>query len=462
MHSAIASMADMDPATGHRSALAAVEILERPGVTPDPDHLACALLDRAFHWLLRGERVASDDIDRGIRLMTGAGATAVARRAQELAERCTFHLGRLPEAIAFDAAEYQRLSERGQVGLLPPLLQSMSVLHLMAGDWDAARREARECMDLVEQGEEAWRERALTARARILAWDGDLEAARSIAAPALARQEAAGDRWEAAIFCALLGFIELSVPDHPAALRYLTRALDHADAMAVVLPTQFRFLGDLVEAAVQAGDLDLADRVLVERLEGPAERLPLPWIEAMAARGRGFLDAARGERDEAIRHFDRAIAIFDDRLPMPFERARTLLARGQVHRRANHRRAARDDVSAALAVFQALGAAAWDAAGDARARADRRTNGRRGRADGLRACRCRARRLRTLEPRDRRRAGRLRAHGREPALGCLPEARHPLAGPDPRCPCSGRGGTRRIAPRPTFRGSTDAERAWAP
>ncbi len=210
-----------------------------------------------------------------------------------------FHLGRLPEAIAFDAAEYQRLSERGQVGLLPPLLQSMSVLHLMAGDWDAARREARECMDLVEQGEEAWRERALTARARILAWDGDLEAARSIAAPALARQEAAGDRWEAAIFCALLGFIELSVPDHPAALRYLTRALDHADAMAVVLPTQFRFLGDLVEAAVQAGDLDLADRVLGERLEGPADRLPLPWIEAMAARGRGFLDAARGERDEA-------------------------------------------------------------------------------------------------------------------------------------------------------------------
>ncbi len=361
VHSAIASMADMDPPTGHRSALAAVEILERPGVRPDPDHLACALLDRAFHWLLKGERVATDDIDRGIGLMTGAGATAVARRAQELAERCTFHLGRLPEAIAFDEAEHQRLSVRGQVGLLPPLLQSMSVLHLMAGDWEAARHEARACMDLVEQGEEAWRERALTAHARILAWDGDLDAARSIAVPALARQEAAGDRWEAAIFCALLGFIELSVPDPPTALRYLTRALDHADAMAVVLPTQFRFLGDLVEAAVMAGELDLADRLLRDRLEGPAERLPLPWIEAMAARGRGMLEAARGDGQEAIRQLDRAVAIFDDRLPMPFERARTLLVRGQVHRRANHRRAAREDVSAALAVFRALGAAAWSA-----------------------------------------------------------------------------------------------------
>lgn len=359
VHSHIASMADMDPATGRRSALAAVDILERPGVRAAPDHLACALLDRAFHWLLNGERVAAADIDRGIALMSGGGTAFASRRAQEVAERCLWHLGRLSEAIALDEAEYRRLTEGEQVGLLPPLLQALSVLHLMTGDWESARRYARECMDLVEQGEETWRERALIALARIMAWEGDLAAARGIGVEALAREEAAGDRWEATIFCALLGFIELSVPDPAGALRYLTRALDHADAMEVALPTQFRFLGDLVEAAVLAGDLDLAERVLRERLEETATRLPLPWVRAMAARGRGLLAAARGELDEAVRRLDLAVGIFEAELPMPFERARTLLVRGQVHRRAGRRRAAREDIGAARDIFGTLGAVAW-------------------------------------------------------------------------------------------------------
>jgi DNA-binding CsgD family transcriptional regulator len=358
-HAYIASMADMNPLAGQRSALAAVEILGRPGVVPEPDQLACALLDRAFHWLLAGKRVAVDDIDRGIELMRGTGTSFFVRRGQEVAERCLFHLGRLADATAMDEAEHRRLTEGGQLGLLPPLDQSLSVLHLMAGDWPAARRYAQECMDLVDGGEEMWSERALTARARILAWEGDLDAARSIAVEALGRQEAAADRWEATIFCALLGFIELSIPNPPEALAYLTRGLAHADAMEVKLPTQFRFLGDLVEAAVLVGDLDLAERVLHERLEESATRLPLPWTQAMAARGRGLLEAAQRDLDSAIGHFDLAVDIFTDELPMPFECARTQLGRGQVHRRGGQRRAAREDVVTAQGTFEALGARVW-------------------------------------------------------------------------------------------------------
>jgi DNA-binding NarL/FixJ family response regulator len=69
--------------------------------------------------------------------------------------------------------------------------------------------------------------------------------------------------------------------------------------------------------------------------------------------------AARGELDEALSHLDRAAELFRETLPMPFERARTLLVRGQVQRRAGRRRAAREDVGAALAVFRSLGAGAW-------------------------------------------------------------------------------------------------------
>ena len=91
----------------------------------------------------------------------------------------------------------------------------------------------------------------------------------------------------------------------------------------------------------------------------------------MTARGRGFIAAANGRPDEATASFDHAVAIFEAEMPMPFERARTLLARAQVERRADRRRAARDDIEAAGAVFEALGARAWSHAGRRRGRPDR-------------------------------------------------------------------------------------------
>jgi DNA-binding NarL/FixJ family response regulator len=44
---------------------------------------------------------------------------------------------------------------------------------------------------------------------------------------------------------------------------------------------------------------------------------------------------------------------------MPFERARTQFVRGQAHRRAGHRRAARTDLDDAGRIFTDLGAQAW-------------------------------------------------------------------------------------------------------
>jgi DNA-binding CsgD family transcriptional regulator len=120
----------------------------------------------------------------------------------------------------------------------------------------------------------------------------------------------------------------------------------------------FRYLGDLVEAAVLAGDLELAEATLVHRLESPAERIPLPWIRAVSARGRGHLAAARGEPDGAIQWFDRSLDALDG-TPMPFERARSVLGRGQVRLRAGQRRLARADLEEARTAFAGLGAEAW-------------------------------------------------------------------------------------------------------
>jgi tetratricopeptide (TPR) repeat protein len=360
IHVSIAIMGDGDPDASRDSAAEAVAILEAPAAPADPRIRAFARLERAYGSLLRGERLVTEDLTAAIEQLDDNDDSFLGRSARERVERFLYHLGRLDESLAVDVAEYRRLSDRGQVGLLPPVVQAISVLEQMLGRWADAREHARECIDLVEQGEEVWRDRAMMAWGRILAWEGDLDEARGIASEALDREERTGDLWEATIFRVLLGFIELSASDPSAALAHFRRAADAADTLHVGLPTVFRFLGDFVEAAVLAGDLDLAERIVRERLDPSAERVPLPWTTAMRARGRGLLAMARGELDAAATVLDEAVEIFDTQLAMPFERARTLLARGQVHRRRDARRAAREDLEAALAVFHALPARAWE------------------------------------------------------------------------------------------------------
>jgi len=51
--------------------------------------------------------------------------------------------------------------------------------------------------------------------------------------------------------------------------------------------------------------------------------------------------------------------VLHDRLPMPFERGRTLLALGATQRRMKRRRAARETLQAALAIFEELGVSLW-------------------------------------------------------------------------------------------------------
>jgi DNA-binding NarL/FixJ family response regulator len=359
IHVSIAIMGDADPGAGRRSAEEAVRILESTVVGAEPRLLAFARLERAYGWLLSGQRAATEDLDAAIAEFHDNDDSFLGRSARERVERFLYHLGRLEESLAVDVAEHQRLSEHGEIGLLPPVVQAMSVLEQLLGHWTEARAYARECVDLVEQGEEIWRDRAAMAWGRVLAWEGELDAARSIATEALEREEAAGDLWEGTIFHALLGFIELSVPDPPAALAHLRQAAEGSDALHVALPTVFRFLGDYVEAATLAGDLDLAEWILTERLDASAERVPLPWTRAMRCRARGLLATARGEHEAAVTAFDEAVAVFDSELAMPFERARTLLARGQAQRRRDSRRAARADIASALDLFRALPARAW-------------------------------------------------------------------------------------------------------
>jgi DNA-binding CsgD family transcriptional regulator len=68
--------------------------------------------------------------------------------------------------------------------------------------------------------------------------------------------------------------------------------------------------------------------------------------------------ATRGEEAKARTAFAQALAEHE-RLPEPFELARTLLAQGRAERRFKRRRAAREALTRAREIFSALGAPLW-------------------------------------------------------------------------------------------------------
>ena len=83
-----------------------------------------------------------------------------------------------------------------------------------------------------------------------------------------------------------------------------------------------------------------------------------PWALAASARCRGLLLAARGDLDGARVELEAALGHHGD-AQQPFELGRTLMAKGQVERRAKQKRAARSSLDQALRTFESLGAPLW-------------------------------------------------------------------------------------------------------
>ena len=114
---------------------------------------------------------------------------------------------------------------------------------------------------------------------------------------------------------------------------------------------------DLVEAALGVGDAVRAERA-AERLERAGRVAPTPWTLALGARCRGLLEAARGDLDAAAAALDRAVQEHEH-LPMPFERGRTLLAKGRVHHRRKEKKLADATLREAVRIFEELGSPLW-------------------------------------------------------------------------------------------------------
>jgi DNA-binding CsgD family transcriptional regulator len=264
----------------------------------------------------------------------------------------------LPSARRLLEARRAEALGAGEESALPLLLRYLSAVELAVGDWQAAERSAAEGYEIAVQTGQLSQEAVLAgSRALVAAYFGESEAARSAADRARELEQATGARFARMLGLSALGCLELSLHHPNEVVRMLLPLVDELEAAGVREPTLMSFVPDLVEALIE---LDRSDEALslLALFEERAARLDRASALAAAARCRGIHLAILRDVDGAASEFERALAQHD-RVGMPFERARTLLARGAARRRANHRRAARDSLGEALEFFDRLGARLW-------------------------------------------------------------------------------------------------------
>ncbi len=239
-----------------------------------------------------------------------------------------------------------------------PALFHLGELETLAGDWLLADVYAEECRKAVLQtGQGAYRRLPLTLTGALAAHRGDLDAAQVAAEAALAESRRIGDMPYAQRNLRTLGFIELSrsrldrADDWFRQLRDLLRIQKNRE------PGITRSAGDEIEVLIALGRLAEATS-LTDALEERGRTLDRAFAQATGARGRGLLLATTGDLAGALAALDRALEAHQ-RLPQPFELARTLMARGTVQRRGKQKRAARESLQQAAEIFERLGASVW-------------------------------------------------------------------------------------------------------
>jgi DNA-binding CsgD family transcriptional regulator/tetratricopeptide (TPR) repeat protein len=251
-----------------------------------------------------------------------------------------------------------RAREMGDEGSLPYVLVLAAQVECVRGDLGLAARHADEGYQLTEQAGQATLGAYLLAlRALAHAEAGEAEPAREKASRALALADRTSGRPAEHFATAALGLLELSLGRPAQAAATLGPLVEFLRRERICEPGTARVVPDQVEALIALGELDAATELL-EWYGGNAARLGRRSALAAAARCRGLLLAERGDAGAASDELRRSLEL-SERVPIPLERGRALLAHGHVHRRARHKRAARESLEAARTAFERMGAKAW-------------------------------------------------------------------------------------------------------
>jgi DNA-binding CsgD family transcriptional regulator len=230
---------------------------------------------------------------------------------------------------------------------------------ILLGELNRAEADAAAARDIAEQGGQGTLVAyALGVRAMADAHRG-LDAARASAELALELGRRTRGTPALHFATAALGLLEVSTGRADEAVVVLAPLVAFARTEHIREPGLTRYVIDQVEALVELARVDEAAELL-DWYEANAQRLGRRSALAASRRCRGLLAAAAGRVDDALDAFGRALAEHGA-VPLPFDRARTLLAFGATLRRAKRKADARRALEEAAAVFDSLGAAAFAA-----------------------------------------------------------------------------------------------------
>jgi DNA-binding CsgD family transcriptional regulator len=268
--------------------------------------------------------------------------------------------GQLDRACEEMAALRRRCTDHGQEYEL--LMSSVWSVHLeiWRGDFHAAAAVAEDSIDRARLlGGVDVADRYRINSSIVAAYAGRVDEARDDAARALVVWQRKGNPFLGAWQTMNVGFLEVSLGNYGTAVATLEPLLE-SPFLAAPESTEIcvaSFFPDLIESLIALGRLRDAEP-LIERLERNGRRLDRPWMLAMGARGRAMLLAARGDLDAASAAAQDAMTEHE-RLPMPFERARTKLLVGQLHRRRRQNKLAAATLEETLTAFEQLGTPLW-------------------------------------------------------------------------------------------------------
>ena len=302
------------------------------------------------------------DYDEGVALIEHADATGAHHRADAAGTQPYPYLGaalalagryaRAREVLAHLIAEARNA---GAADMLPYALVRLAGVELDTGRWRVAAAALVEAVELAQEtGNSADHGLALGTLAWLEAAQGRAGACRAHAEEALelAGRHGSGSRLDRA--AAALGLLELACGQPESAIAPLENVCRHQQegGWSDAARTPHR-LPDLVEAYALAGRGQEAQAASGE-FTVDAERTRRPSALALAARCRALLAPDSDFEERFAESLEPSVETTG-----PFERARTELLFGSRLARAGRAAEATDHLSAALRVFEDLGAEPW-------------------------------------------------------------------------------------------------------
>lgn len=333
-----------------RKAVAAAEELGTP-----------TLISRALAMLVQlkfiyGHGVDEADLQRAVQLEDPDVGVLMPFRASIVRAQILGWTGQLDESRAELEAARASAVERGAEHDLMAIASFGTLIQVWAGDFAEAALIADEAMERAEQGGGSLAI-AFSMKAVAAAYVGREHDARAGARAALDIAIRGGSPRLTIWPLVTLGFLEVSLGKYAEAYATMQPLISAFESTPGVEIMTASYIPDAVEAMLALGQR-AATEPMITALETDGRRLDRPWMLAVGARCRSMWLAAEGDVNAASSMAERAMREHD-RLPMPFERARTQLLLGQLQRRRRQKISATTTLNEALRTFSDLGTPLW-------------------------------------------------------------------------------------------------------